>query len=61
MLPEMCLVQCRPDLFDVACENLCYESLSVRDFARCQYCVPDSCEVHGLVQDNDGFCHANTD
>ena len=61
MLPEMCFVQCRPDMFDVACEDVCYESLSVHDFTRCQYCVPDSCEVQGLVLDNDGFCHANTD
>ena len=61
MLPEMCLVQCRPDLFDVACENLCYESLSVRDFARCQYCVPVACKAQGLVRDDNGLCYANAD
>lgn len=59
MLPEMCLVQCRLDLFNVTCEDVCYESLSVHDFARCRYCVLDTCEVHGLVQGNDGLCHAN--
>ena len=61
MLPEMCLVQCRLDLFDVACEDVCYDSLSVHDFARCRYCVPDTCEVHGLVQSNDSLYHANAD
>ena len=61
MLPEMCLVQCRLDLFDVACEDVCYDSLSVHDFARCRYCVPDTCEVHGLVQSNDSLYHVNAD
>ena len=61
MLPEMCLVQCRLDLFDIACEDVCYDSLSVHDFARCRYCVPDTCEVHGLVQSNDSLYHANAD
>ena len=59
MLPKMSLVQCWPDPFDVACEDVCYESLSVHDFTRCRYCMPDSCEMHGLVQGNDGLCHAN--
>ena len=57
MLPKMSLVQCWPDPFDVACEDVCYESLSVRNFARCRYCVLDTCEVHGLVQGNDGLYH----
>ena len=61
MLPEMCLVQCRLDLFDVVCEDVCYDSLSVHDFARCRYCVPNICEVHGLVQSNDSLYHANAD
>ena len=55
----MSLVQCWPDPFDVACEDVCYESLSVHDFTRCRYCMPDTCEMHGLVQGNDGLCHAN--
>lgn len=59
MLPKMSLVQCWPDPFDVACEDVCYESLSVHDFTRCRYCMPDTCEMHGLVQGNDGLCHAN--
>lgn len=54
-------MQCRPDLFDVACENLCYESLSVRDFAWCQYCVPVACKAQGLVRDDNGLCYANAD
>lgn len=54
-------MQCRLDLFDVACEDVCYDSLSVHDFARCRYCVPDTCEVHGLVQSNDSLYHANAD
>lgn len=61
MLPKMSLVQCWPDPFDVACEDVCYESLSVRNFARCRYCVLDTCEVHGLVQGNDGLYHVNAD
>ena len=61
MLPEMCFVQCRPNMFDVACEDVSYDSLLVHDFARCRYCVPDTCEVHGLVQSNDSLYHANAD
>lgn len=61
MLPEMCLVQCRLDLFNVTCEDVCYESLSVHDFTRCRYCMPDTCEMHGLVQGNDGLYHVNAD
>ena len=59
MLPEMCFVQCRPDMFDVACENVCYESLSVHDLAQCRYSVPVAYKAHGLVQGNDGLYHAN--
>lgn len=59
MLPEMYFVQCRPDMFDVACEDICYESLSIHDFTRYRYCVPDTRKVHGLMQDNAGFCYVN--
>lgn len=52
-------MQCRPDLFYVACEDLCYESLSVRDFARCRYCVPVACKAQELVRDDNGLCYAN--
>lgn len=57
----MSLVQCRPNLFDVACEDVCYESLSVRDFAQCRHCVPVACKAHGLVRDDDGLYHVNAD
>ena len=52
----MRLVQCR--LSDAACEDACYESLSVRDFARCQYCVPVVCKAQGYVRDDNGLCYA---
>ena len=47
-LPGMHLVQCWPDLSDVACEDACHGSLSVRDFVGCRYRVPDACDPRGL-------------
>ena len=38
----MHLVQCWPDLSDVACEDACHDSLSVRDFVGCRDGVPDA-------------------
>ena len=59
MLPKMSLVQCRSDLFDVACKDVCYESLSVRNFAWCRYCISVACKAHGLVRDDDGLYYVN--
>ena len=42
--------RCWPDLSDVAYEDACHDSPSVRDFAGCRYRVPDACESHGLVR-----------
>ena len=39
-LLRMHLVQCWLNLSDVACEDACYDSLSVRDFVGCRYRVP---------------------
>lgn len=55
----MSLIQCWPDTFDVAYEDVCYESLSVHDFARCRYCVPVVYKAHELVRDDDGLYYAN--
>ena len=52
-------MQCRPDMFDVVCEDVCYESLSVHDFTRCRYCVPVVYKAHELVRDDDGLYYAN--
>ncbi len=41
-LPQTHLARCRPDLTGVACEDACYDSLSVRDFVGCRYRVPDA-------------------
>ncbi|WP_050342652.1 IS5/IS1182 family transposase [Olsenella sp. oral taxon 807] len=117
-LPGTRLARCRPDLSDVACEDACYDSPSVRDLVGCwdgvpdattieapsppenasgsrdpemhqtkkgnqwhfgMKChsgedagsgyvhsatlaaanVPDVCEAHGLVRDDDEFCYAD--
>lgn len=41
-LPGMHLTRCWPDLSDVAYEDACHDSLSVRDFVGCRYRVPDA-------------------
>ena len=41
-LPGTRPARCWPDLSDVACEDACYDSLSVRDFVGCRYRVPDA-------------------
>ena len=41
-LLRMHLVQCWLNLSDVACEDACYDSLSVRDFVGCWDGVPDA-------------------
>lgn len=41
-LPQTHLARCRPDLSDVACEDACHSSPSVRDFTGCRYRVPDA-------------------
>ena len=55
-LPGMHLVQCWPDLSDVACEDACYDSLSVRDFVGCWDGVPDATTLEDfrhLLEEND--------
>ena len=55
-LPGMHLVQCWPDLSDAACEDACYDSLSVRDFVGCWDGVPDATTLEDfrhLLEEND--------
>ena len=55
-LLRMHLVQCWPDLSDAACEDACYDSLSVRDFVGCWDGVPDATTLEDfrhLLEDND--------
>ena len=52
----MHLVQCWLNLSDAACEDACYDSLSVRDFAGCRYRVPDATTLEDfrhLLEEND--------
>ena len=52
----MHLVQCWPDLSDAACEDACYDSLSVRDFVGCWDGVPDATTLEDfrhLLEEND--------
>ena len=41
-LPGTRLARCRLNLSDVACEDACHGSLSVRDLVGCRYRVPDA-------------------
>ena len=55
-LLRMHLVQCWLNLSDVACEDACYDSLSVRDFVGCWDGVPDATTLEDfrhLLEDND--------
>ena len=55
-LPGMHLVQCWLNLSDAACEDACYDSLSVRDFVGCRYRVPDATTLEDfrhLLEEND--------
>ena len=48
--------RCRPDLTGVACEDACYDSLSVRDFVGCWDGVPDATTLEDfrhLLEEND--------
>ena len=55
-LLRMHLVQCWLNLSDVACEDACYDSLSVRDFVGCWDGVPDATTLEDfrhLLEEND--------
>ena len=55
-LLRMHLVQCWLNLSDAACEDACYDSLSVRDFVGCWDGVPDATTLEDfrhLLEDND--------
>ena len=55
-LPGTRLARCRPDLSDVACEDACHGSPSVRDLVGCRYRVPDATipgDFRHLLEEND--------
>ena len=55
MLPEMCFMQYRLDMFDVTCEDVCYDSLSVRDFGNVGTACPTTARCTGSCRITTAF------